>query len=108
MTYTVNEWGSHPYQDNDDCWCGSDHATLADARQELERRLKAPASGDATAYVVIEGPDVFEAHPVPTYHTPEARRRREREAQDEAWRRELAMEAGMGLGVDAFNDAMGW
>lgn len=26
---------------------------------------------------------------------------------DRAWKREIAMEAGMGLGIDAYNDAMG-
>ena len=30
----------------------------------------------------------------------------EDDAEDEDWRREIAMEAGMGLGVDAYNDAM--
>lgn len=29
-------------------------------------------------------------------------------ASDEEWRREIAMEAGMGLGCDAYNEVMGW
>lgn len=27
---------------------------------------------------------------------------------DREWQREIAMQAGMGLGVEAYNDAMGW
>lgn len=30
-----------------------------------------------------------------------------KKAEDDAWRREMAMEAGMGLGVGAYNDMMG-
>lgn len=33
---------------------------------------------------------------------------REREADNRAWQRELAMEAGMLHGVDAYNDMMGY
>ena len=32
----------------------------------------------------------------------------EDDEDDDGWRREMAMEAGMGLGIDAYNDAMGW
>ena len=32
----------------------------------------------------------------------------EDDAEDGDWRREIAMEAGMGLGVDAYNDVMGY
>jgi len=32
---------------------------------------------------------------------------RKRKVADDGWRREMAMEAGMGLGVEAYNDAMG-
>lgn len=27
---------------------------------------------------------------------------------DDSWRREIAMEAGMGIGIDAYNEVMGW
>ena len=30
------------------------------------------------------------------------------EASDAEWRKEIAMEAGMGMGCDAYNEVMGW
>lgn len=32
----------------------------------------------------------------------------EEDTFDDDWRREMAMEAGMGLGIDAYNDMMGY
>ena len=33
---------------------------------------------------------------------------KQRERDQDAWQREMAMEAGMGLGADAYNDMMGF
>lgn len=108
--YSVTEWGSNPDEtDNDDCWTGSDFATLSEARAEMTRLLAGSAER-GTAYVMLDGPDVHEVAPVPAYHTPAARARREREerAERDAWRREMAYEAGMLHGCDGYNEVMGW
>ena len=109
LPYSVCEWGSHPDEDNDDCWCGSDLASEAEAREELARVLareeKLRGNG-GTAYVVLDGPGVHQVVAVRAYHTKRAKRRRA--AQAFADRAERAMQAGMGLGAQAYNDAMGW
>lgn len=109
--YSVNLWGSHPDEDNDDCWTGDDFDTLDDARAaadgwvdhfetpDLIARVGAGYYTRSTAFVEIAGPDVHEVrrvgHP-------------KRDDGDSDWRREIAMEAGMLHGVEAFNEVMGW
>lgn len=99
--YTVNLWGSHPDEDNDDCWTGDDFATL----KEAERVFSAwethfhPSNVLSTSHIEITGPDlrrVVKIQDVP------------RENDDSDWKREMAMEAGMLHGVRAHNETMGW
>jgi len=101
MTYSVNEWGSHPDDDNDDCWTGEDFATL----EEAEAAFAADPRDRGTAFVELDGPDVYRVREIPGVA---ARNRREAEADRRAWQREIAIEAGMLHGIDAYNDEMGY
>lgn len=129
-TISVNLWGSHPDEDNDDCWTGIDFASEAEARAWIASPTCPAAwrtgAGEASflatladvAYFQIGRDadergilvDVIEVVRHEAFHEPKAVRRRAREEREEeiGWRREQAMQAGMGLGVEAYNDAMGW
>jgi len=105
--YSVNWWGSHPDADNDDCWTGEDYATLAEAREAFASVPGNRYSPSHTvAFVELDGPDVYEVRPNPAFDR--ARCEREDRADDQMWKNEIATQAGMGLGVEAYNDYMGW
>lgn len=105
MTYDVNIWESKPGT-NDDCNTGDEFAT----REEAERAYANPREAFPFAFqgvhgerwVEIDGPDIHEErkvcgpHPA---HKPD-------DMSD--WRNEFAMQQGMGLGVNAYNDAKGY
>lgn len=98
--YTVNLWGSHPDEDNDDCWTGDDFATLEEAENVFSAWEKHfhPSNVLCTSHLEITGPSlrrVVKVQDVP----PE---------DDSDWKREIAMEAGMLHGVQAYNETMGW
>jgi hypothetical protein len=136
--YSVTTWGSHPDEDNDDCWTGEGYDTLAEARAAFETDLhdlfalwttdlhvkrlaelsdRAASAEEihmvrmgllvqnaedvrSTAYIMLDGPDVNEIRKNPHFKA------RSRKADDDAWRREQAMEAGMLHGCDAYNDVL--
>ena len=96
--YSADLWMSHKDNGNDDCLTGDDAETLAGAHAVL-RSLKAnPRFAGQWAYACIEGPDgrVYEELN-PDYKL-------ELEEVDE----EYAMQQGMGLGIDAYNEAKGY
>lgn len=96
--FSVNEWGSNPdTTDNDDCWTGLDFATLEEALADFNRDENRNLS---TRWVCVDGPGVHAVRKLA------GRKTHRDDAQD--WKRELAMEAGMLHGVDAFNDEMGF
>jgi len=112
MTYSVNLWGSNPDDGNDDCWCGENYPTLLDALvayQNPEATFSDETSYawiTANAWIEIDGPDIHEHRELPAFDPVVAEKEARRDAR--AWQREQAMQLGMGLGVDAYNDAMGW
>ena len=89
--------GSHPDDGNDDCAYGLDFKTLDEARKAFLANHER-----SVAYVALEGPGVSELRKNPAFAPPRTRR------TDDDWRREIAMQAGMDLGVEAYNDAMGY
>lgn len=98
--YEVLFWGSHPDDDNDDCWSGSSFQNLDDATEEYWAASKRDGyfaeltqDGERIAVRQIVSDDEI---------------RRDRERADREWRREQAMEAGMLYGIDAYNDYMGY
>lgn len=102
LPYTVCLWGSHPDAGNDDCHTGDDFATLDEARAAFEAWDTHFAAGSvlSTTHVELDGPDVHEVKQV--------RAKRADDYIDAHWRHEMAMEAGMGLGIDAYNEVMGY
>lgn len=114
--YEVCLFGSHPDKENDDCWTGEDYATLEEAQACVASFLagedpKGWKEGSAsyylssTAYFVIMHP---QPGPNDTLIKNPKFDRRQNERDDADWQREIAMEAGMCLGIDAYNDAMGY
>jgi len=114
MSYSVNLWCSHPNAGNDDCSTGVDFDTREEAEQVFHAKnpiaMLAAASQNparfASSYhnipfIELDGPDVYLVRQINTMP------KRQRD-EDREWRREIAMQAGMGLGVEAYNEAMGW
>jgi hypothetical protein len=109
--YGVNGWGSHPDAGNDDWWTCTDCATLAEAEAAFSAPVTGPDAPDV-AYVELvryEGATMAESVMArlrlrrnPGFQPGRA------DADDGEWQREIAREAGMLHGVDAYNDAMGW
>lgn len=105
LSFSVNLWGSKP-NTNDDCHTGADYENEVDAQAAyanpaamspyIKRVVESTAS---ELWVELVGPGV----------RVERRLHAGRKAKaDDTWRREAAMQAGMGLGIDAYNDEMGF
>jgi len=93
---SVNFWGSHPDEDNDDCWTGADYDSLAEAKVEFEKEV----ADREVAWIVLDGPGIHMERKNPNFNpAPD---------NDDEWRREIAMQAGMAGGCDAYNEVMGW
>ena len=50
--YSVEAWGSHPDEDNDDCWYGSDHESL---REAMDAYLATPELGVVFVVLSLNG-----------------------------------------------------
>lgn len=103
--YHVNLWGSKPGE-NDDCYTGDEFKTLEDAMKVYDdpwSHFGNPRFHDyrvSVAWIELDGPDVHEERRNPEH--------RESKDDDDAWRREIAMEAGMAFGCAGYNEVMGW
>lgn len=113
--FSVNLYGSHPDECNDDCWTGDDFATLDEARVAAvnwDRHFNAASTSGTTHVEILQrvGDATYEQLSVTQVRSDReiARMRRRNAADDRAWQREIAMQAGMGMGIDAYNEAMGW
>lgn len=96
--FSVNLWESHPDNENDDCSTGADFDTLAEARAcvaNLGGTFNMVYYSN-TPFVELDGPGVHEVHQRPGV----AKRARQEDRMDRS-------EQGMGLGIHAFNEAMG-
>jgi hypothetical protein len=111
--YSVTLWGSHPDLVNDDCWTGDDfdsHEEALVCYRELTKRPWDHPLGKSCGhweFMMIDGPGVHEIIANPDQKTCQ-RKRRELAREDREWRREIANEAGMLYGIEAYNDAMGY
>lgn len=108
--FSVGLWDAYPDSGEDACYTGEDFATLDEAQAcaaDVREHFGWIRASRRIPYVLVSGPGVRE---VRTIDGPEpddvAQEREDREAR--AWRRELATEAGMLGGIDAYNDAMGY
>lgn len=82
------------------------------ALDNLERDARVYRWNQATVSAIRKGiTEAFSGARLATTKTAEnkpPRVKRAKPAVDREWQREQAMQAGMGLGVEAYNDAMGW
>jgi hypothetical protein len=102
MSYSVNLWGSHPKNGNDDCITGADFPTLEKA-EHCAANLRATftaRSVKGAEWIEIDGPDHNSCKRNPDYVPSRD--------DDSAERSERAMQAGMAFGVQGYNDAMGY
>lgn len=103
--YSVFWWESHPDNENDDCRTGFDFDSLEEAIEKFN------SDGDRyTAYIEIDGM-TDEQHK--SLNIPRVRKNpkhvKTRDIDDDSeWRREIANEAGMLHGVEAYNEVMGY
>jgi hypothetical protein len=104
LIIAVNHWGSHPDLENDDCYCGEDFTSEAEAVAYYHQ----DPGQECVEYIEIDiaeedcirlGIERCRKNPKfrPSFN----------EDTDE-WRREQANEAGMLGGIHAYNDAMGY
>lgn len=122
-SFSVTLCGSHPHnEDFDDCWTGVDYATLEEARavfdapdpiEAMSRNCQDPAGfrsyyHNDTPYVWLLGPGVEEVRELPGAQKILKRMAREVEAFEREWQHEIARQAGMGGGCEAYNEAMGF
>jgi hypothetical protein len=103
--YSVTLWDSDPDAGNDDCSTGIDFATrdealaaFADPWPHVDATYYRPADTD---WLEVDGPDVHDKRQNPAY-------RPRRQGRDDEWMVEIATQAGMAGGCDAYNDAMGY
>jgi len=105
-TYSVDAWGSNPDEGNDDCWTGVDFDNLEEAQAFYE---KAEGELDGAWFQLVENTldadgrtlvEELAKRPNPDYK-PEP-------DDDDDWRREIAMQAGMAGGCEAYNEVMGY
>lgn len=101
--YSVNLWGSHPDDDNDDCWTGLEFATVEEAKEcAANWREHFPLEVDAdVAYIEIHGGFGSELIKNP-------RHKRAKHIENGEWKREAAMQAGMAFGCAGYNDEYGY
>jgi len=97
--YWVFFWGSHPDEENDDCWCGEAFATEAEARAAfLAPTFSSHTPSRDVAFLELLGPEVYEIRKNPGF--------RPSKSDDREWRQEAAMQAGMAFGCAGYNDEM--
>jgi hypothetical protein len=101
--FSVLHWGSHPDEDNDDCWTGEDFACKDDAIAAF--KLDADRG---TAYIEIDGLTDTELSDMGLQRVRKNPKYVRSKDRDETWQREIANEAGMLGGCDAYNEVMGW
>lgn len=99
--WSLTLWGSRP-EENDDCHTGEDFDTESAARVCLAEPwdMFAPRHfKTSTAYFLLKGPGTREVIKNQYYKTSK---------DDYSYeRREYAMQQGMGLGIQAYNEACG-
>jgi len=109
--FSVNCYGSDPRADvpKDDCWTGEDYHTLAEAQAAFDKwETEFPHSVKDTVYVQLLGPNGLEETKLVKSDAELALMAAEAAAYERSCQRERAQQAGMGLGIGAYNEEMGW
>lgn len=107
MSYSVNIWGCKPGMD-DCCWTGADFSSKGNALAYYHEAIRALENGerfdhytnDGKTWVEIDGPGLHQEHKITGKVVKQG-------SDDDDWRREMAMQAGMAFGCDGYNDIMG-
>ena len=110
--FCVEFWGSHPDAGNDDCWTGDDYETEAAAREAFANpTFTSFCRSQDVAYLqltrVENGNEVHQLAVRPNPGCNPKLREWARTHGNDEWKREIAMQAGMMGGVEAYNDALG-
>ncbi len=110
---SVEFWGSHPDEGNDDCWTGVDFNTLAEAEEFLLNPVFPTYCGDpsGTAFfqlIQTSGENRIQERVIPNPLFNAAKRDAKRRADDMMDRSEFSTQAGMAFGCDGYNDAEGY
>lgn len=96
--YSVSFWVSHPDNDNDDCNIGYDFDNKEAALNTYLNSIQNNYT-NCCAFIEIDGPDLNMVRKN-QYYKPTK--------NNNTWRREIAREAGMLGGVEAYNEVMGY
>lgn len=113
LPFSVDLWGSDPEEGNDDCWMGTEFATMEEAHAAYQDPAAiSPAFARNLAdseYIVlsensVRADGVREMAILAKRINPSFKRRR----ADCDWAAEIATQAGMAGGANAYNDAMGY
>ena len=113
--FTVLYWGSHPDEDNDDCFTGHDFDTKEEAIAFFQGEVQDPPGKlgyylHDVAFVEIDGIedtdlallDIKRVRQNPSFQAKKSHQ------DDGEWQREIANQAGMEFGIHGYNDAMGY
>ena len=102
--FYVNCWGSHPEDDNDDCWAGVSSPKHAIAKHMLfaPERFFSESTLESTAVIQLIGPDGVEEYRRIAADVDLG------DPDDSDWQLERAMQAGMAFGCQGYNDTMGY
>lgn len=101
MRFSVDEWGSHPDENNDDCWTGEEFPTLEEARAAYDTLTKGELDKH-TAFVILSGEGVV----IAIFKNPKFKPS-QKDGVDELWRQESQNQAAMEHGVQGWNDYEG-
>jgi len=113
VSYSINLWCSHPDEGNDDCNVGYDFDIEAEALAcyanpaEYFRRVDLASAGWIEMTLDC-GPSSNGGRLIDQVCIRKNPDHRPTRDDDDAWRREAAMQAGMAFGCDGYNDVMGY
>lgn len=99
--YTVMWVQSNPDEGNDDCIVSEDYETKEEAQASFDTQppIYKNLKVIPCRFIILDGPDLHLERETNHYNF--------EEDDDDDWKREQAMQIGMGLGIDAYNDFMG-
>lgn len=97
--FSVVAFGSHPDLNNDDCWYGEECSTFLEAVKILGEFIE--KRDRDTEYFVIDSYGFNHEVKNPFF-------RAKKKGRDLEWEREIAHQAGMLGGCEAYNEVMGY
>lgn len=109
--YSVNYWGSHPDEENDDCHTGVDFDSLEEAIAAFKAKPSEVCSWMADhdpAFIEIDGIDDADLPGLGIERVRKNPIHRKSKDDDSDWQHERAMQAGMAFGCQGYNEEMGF